>query len=208
MFLAMFAGLPAAAVQNQDGSVTATATAPTPNPVVSAQTATATLNATATPPIDPYSLLTGPTWSWALNTAPPGVSINQPNPSSPIATLIAAITPPAEYTLSATATATWTDSSHNTYVASGTTAPITITVVGVQKLQYAQGGGYVDVSGTLYVLVGQSLTFKAVSMPAGSAYPSGQPAPHSASLLTGCPLHPRTTRPSPPRAGTVPRRPT
>ncbi|HBI41312.1 MAG TPA: hypothetical protein DDY78_00445 [Planctomycetales bacterium] len=186
MFLAMFAGLPAAAVQNPGGSVTATCAALTPNPVASGQTATATLNATATPPTpNPYSSLSDPTWSWALNSTVSGVSISQLNTSSPVATLIAAITSPGVYMLSATATATWTDSNGGIYVASGTTAPITITVVGVQKLQYAQGGGYVDVSGTLYVLVGQPVTFKAVSMPTGSTYPAGQPVWSGSSGASG-----------------------
>jgi hypothetical protein len=186
IFLAMFAGLSAALAQNPAPSVTATATVPTPNPVASGQTATSNLNATATPPdSSPYVSLTGPTWGWVLNSTVPGVSISQLNLYSPAATLIATITSPGVYTLTATATATWTDSNGGTYVASGTTDPITITVVGVQKLQYAQGGGYVDVSGTLYVLVGQSLTFNAVSMPGGSTWPSGQPVWSGSSGASG-----------------------
>jgi hypothetical protein len=178
VFLAMFAVSSAALGQGSGGSVTATATAFTPNPVACGQPAASTLNATATPPTlpGPYNALTGPKWSWTLNTMAPGVGVEQSDPFSPAATLTAAITSPGVYPLSATATATWKDASNNTYVQSGSTGPLLVTVVGVQNLQYLQGGaGYADVSGVLHVLVGQSVTFHAVPTPAGSAFPSGQP---------------------------------
>jgi len=52
---------------------------------------------------------------------------------------------------------------------------VTVTVVGVDKLQYEDGENYVDVSGTLYVLVGTTVNFKAISTPSNAAWPSGKP---------------------------------
>ncbi len=178
--MVLLSGAQAALAQTSGGSVAAIAGPLTPNPVAPGQTASAELGATATPPTsNPYCPLSGPTWSWTLSgTAPGQVGVNQPDPSSLAATLTVAITTPGAYTFTATATATWTDTCGDAFVASGAAGPITITVdgVGVQNLQYLQpGSGFVDVTGTLYVLVGQSVTFQAVATPAGSTFPQGQP---------------------------------
>jgi hypothetical protein len=47
---------------------------------------------------------------------------------------------------------------------------------GVAKLQYQSDSGFVDAQGTLYVLEGTSVTFKAVPDPAGAGWPAGKPA--------------------------------
>jgi len=157
-------------------SVSASAGAASPDPVAVGSVATATLDATATPPgVSPGCPLTGPVWSWTLNGGGTGIGIDHPDPNSPAATAYTSTsTPPGVYTLTATATATWT-SPCGTYSASGTTGTFTFRVVGVEKLQYLQGSGFVDVSGTLYALVGESITFKAFPDPSGVPFPGGQP---------------------------------
>jgi hypothetical protein len=73
-------------------------------------------------------------------------------------------------------TATWT-SSCGTYNVSRTTGLITFRVVGVKRLQYLlpSTGQFVDVSGTLYALVGNSITFQAIPDPESVSFPAGQP---------------------------------
>lgn len=50
-----------------------------------------------------------------------------------------------------------------------------VSVVGVQKIQYQSDSGFTDVSGTLYVLKGTSVTFKAIPAPANEPWPGGKP---------------------------------
>jgi hypothetical protein len=45
----------------------------------------------------------------------------------------------------------------------------------IAKLQYQSGSSYVDISGTLYVLKGTTVTFKAVPDPANATFPSNRP---------------------------------
>jgi hypothetical protein len=45
----------------------------------------------------------------------------------------------------------------------------------VSKIQYQSGSNYVDISGTLYVLKGATVTFKAVPSPPATTWPSGRP---------------------------------
>jgi hypothetical protein len=145
-WLTLFAGSTVATAQLTGGSVSAEAGAASPNPVASGQPAAASLNATVTssPTSPPYCTLNAPTWSWSVDGGTAGVVINQPDPSSPAATLTATFTSPGTYTVSATVTATWTDSCGDQTSASSDTGPIIFTVVGVQNLQYFQPGtGYV-----------------------------------------------------------------
>jgi len=53
----------------------------------------------------------------------------------------------------------------------------TVTVVAVDKLQYQDGpsGSFVDVSGTLYVMKGTTVTFKALPDPVGASWPADTP---------------------------------
>ncbi len=179
---------PQAFAQLSGGSVMAMTGPVMPIPVASGQPAKSALNAMYTPPTEgnPYRTVSGPSWIWTLNGAPAGVYINQPNQLSPSATLMATITSPRTYTMTATATATWTDSGQNSRSVTGTTGPIVITVVGVQKLQYFQNGnGFVDVSGTLYVLSGQPVSFQAVPSPNGSSFPATQPVWSGTSNASG-----------------------
>lgn len=168
------------------GSVTVTAAQAAPNPVASGDLATSALSAEAIPPSDPYVTYSGPSWSWSASGAD-GLAIDQPNPQLPAATLNATITTPGEYTLTVTATATWTASSGPSVSASNN-ASVTLTVVGVQTLQYLQpgeSGGYVDAPATLYALVGKSITFKAIPTPETAAFPTGKPVWSGSSGATG-----------------------
>ena len=70
-----------------------------------------------------------------------------------------------------TVTATLKDTDENTL---GTNTD-TVTVVKVNKVQYQSGANWVDVSGTLYVSKGSTVTFKAVPAPAAASWPSGKP---------------------------------
>ena len=55
--------------------------------------------------------------------------------------------------------------------------PRTVTVVAVDKIQYNDpDSGYVDAPGTLYVMKGTTVTFKAIPDPAGAAWPDEKPA--------------------------------
>jgi hypothetical protein len=56
----------------------------------------------------------------------------------------------------------------------GNTASVTVTA-GVDHVQYQSGSGFTDVSGTLYVLKGTSVTFKAIPKPANAPWPAGKP---------------------------------
>ena len=52
----------------------------------------------------------------------------------------------------------------------------TVTVVKVDKIQYNDpDSGYTDVTGTLYVMKGTTVTFKAIPDPSGASWPSGKP---------------------------------
>ena len=51
----------------------------------------------------------------------------------------------------------------------------TVTVVKVDKVQYQSGANWVDISGTLYVMQGTTVTFKAVPAPAAASWPTGKP---------------------------------
>jgi hypothetical protein len=143
-------------------SVTAKATRATPNPVASGKLATSTLNATAVAPTGGAGGPTygAPAWKWTV-AGGPGVTIHQPHHGSPAATLKTAITSPGHYTLTETATATWTASNGTAFSASGSVS-IPLVVVGVHGLNYYQPGpipGFVEVPATLHVLAGQSVTF-------------------------------------------------
>jgi hypothetical protein len=48
-------------------------------------------------------------------------------------------------------------------------------VAGVGKIQYQSDSNYVDISGTLYVLKGTSVTFKGVPNPSNASFASGKP---------------------------------
>ena len=50
-----------------------------------------------------------------------------------------------------------------------------VAVVGVGGIQYQSGTSYVDISGTLYILKGTSVTFKALPTPANRQFSSGKP---------------------------------
>lgn len=151
-----------------NGSVdTASASTPSPAPVASGQMATSSLGATATAPTSSnYVTYTGPTWSWSVTGASP-LNIVQPDNTKSAATLQATVQSPGTYTITATATATWQGSDGTKVTASRAASPVTLVVVGVSAIQYLDPvNGYVNTPATLYVLVGQSVTFKAISTPA------------------------------------------
>jgi hypothetical protein len=53
---------------------------------------------------------------------------------------------------------------------------VTVTVVKVDKIQYDDPDtGYTDISGTLYVHKGTTVTFKSIPDPSGASWPSGKP---------------------------------
>ncbi|MGA9997093.1 MAG: hypothetical protein WBP93_16870 [Pyrinomonadaceae bacterium] len=56
---------------------------------------------------------------------------------------------------------------------------------GVAKIQYQSDSGFVDISGTLYVFKGTSVTFKAIPDPADGTFASGQPVWSGTSGATG-----------------------
>lgn len=58
-------------------------------------------------------------------------------------------------------------------------------VADVGKIQYQSGSSYVDITGTLYVLKGTSVTFKAVPDPATATFESGKPVWSGSSGATG-----------------------
>lgn len=104
-----------------------------PNPVsVGPSTAaTASASATATPPTaPPYCTLSGPSWSWSVD-GPSGVSVEGNGPS---ATVTANIGTAGTYSITATATATWSDSCGGFYSASGSVTFNPLTVVEVVSI--------------------------------------------------------------------------
>jgi len=61
-----------------------------------------------------------------------------------------------------------------------------VTIVKVDKLQYLDPEtGYTDITGTLYVRVGTSVTFKAIPNPSGASWPSNQPVWFGSSGASG-----------------------
>ena len=60
-----------------------------------------------------------------------------------------------------------------------------VEVVGVDRLQYQSGSNHVDITGTLYVLKGTSITFKAVPSPSDQQFQSGLPVWSGTSGATG-----------------------
>ncbi len=70
-----------------------------------------------------------------------------------------------------TVTATLKDTDENTL----DTKTDTVTVVKVDKVQYQSGANWVDISGTLYVMQGTTVTFKAIPAPAAASWPNGKP---------------------------------
>jgi hypothetical protein len=63
--------------------------------------------------------------------------------------------------------------------------PAPVEVVGVDRLQYQSGSNYVDITGTLYVLKGTSVTFKALPSPSDKQFQSGLPVWSGTSGATG-----------------------
>ncbi|HKQ53960.1 MAG TPA: hypothetical protein VJT74_16410 [Pyrinomonadaceae bacterium] len=55
----------------------------------------------------------------------------------------------------------------------------------VQKIQYQSDTGFVDITGTLYVLKGTTVTFKAVPNPSYATWPAGKPTWDGTSGATG-----------------------
>jgi plastocyanin len=169
------------------GSVTATIDPANPNNVPAGQPTTFALNATATPPDDGYNGVAtwgAPTWSWYA-TGVPDLVPDVPDPSSSAATLVATLNSPGFYTLTVTATATWTGSDGTTVSANDFTS-VTFAVVAVDALWYSQpNAGFVNVPATLYVLVGQSVTFQAIRTSADSLFPPGNPVWSGSSGASG-----------------------
>lgn len=64
-------------------------------------------------------------------------------------------------------------------------APAEVEPPRVGKIQYQGSSGYVDVSGTLYVLKDTSVTFKAVPDPANGQWPAGKPVWSGSSGASG-----------------------
>ena len=165
--------------QTSGGSVAAIAGPLTPNPVAPGQTASAELGDGDAAHVQ--SVLPAVRPNLELDAERNRSRTGRRQPAGPVVArghLDSRHHHTGRRTFTATATATWTDTCGDVFVASGAAGPITITVdgVGVQNLQYLQpGSGFVDVTGTLYVLVGQSVTFQAVATPAGSTFPQGQP---------------------------------
>jgi hypothetical protein len=128
----------AAGATGQSLTVTASAGASSPNPTCVNQEITSALSASVSnPPTPPYGCtLQGPTWSWSIvsvqystdgtswsSTDTGGVWINQPDPSSPNATLSGQFSQGGYYQITVQATATYTDSPCNdVWSASGTTS--------------------------------------------------------------------------------------
>lgn len=71
---------------------------------------------------------------------------------------------------------------NNSYNEGGQT-PVEVAAVG--KIQYQSGSNFVDISGTLYVLKGTSVTFKAVPDPTDATFESGKPVWSGSSGATG-----------------------
>jgi hypothetical protein len=55
----------------------------------------------------------------------------------------------------------------------------------VSKIQYQSGSSFVDITGTLYVLKGTAVTFKAIPNPSTATWPSGRPIWGGSSGATG-----------------------
>lgn len=101
-----------------------------PNPVFVGNQSTAYVGAASTAPSPPYpcTLTGGASWSWSVS-GPAGVTIDG-NGSS--ATISATIKTPGDYNITATATASWTDSCGGQYSASGSvTLPLAVVNVAV-----------------------------------------------------------------------------
>jgi hypothetical protein len=63
-------------------------------------------------------------------------------------------------------------------------ASVTVTA-GIDHIQYQSGSDFIDVDGTLFVLNGTAVTFKAVPNPPSATFPSGQPVWSGTSGISG-----------------------
>jgi len=63
-------------------------------------------------------------------------------------------------------------------------ASVTVTA-GIDRIQYQSGSDFVDVEGTLYVLNGTTVTFKAIPKPENATFPSGKPVWSGTSGISG-----------------------
>lgn len=162
-----------------------------PNPVAVGGQCTATLSGTAdTPTNNVEGQLTGPNWSWAVQSveyratssgtwgeASSGsytASISQPDSHSPSATLQCIFSEGGYWRLTLRDSCSYIDGQENTWSGSKTTE-VAATSVGIAKLQYKDGDSFVDVPGTIYVLAGTQVTFKALPAPSDASWPSGTP---------------------------------
>ena len=57
----------------------------------------------------------------------------------------------------------------------GNTVTVNVLVVEIDRIQWNNNGTWTDVTGTLTVPTGGTLSFKAISKPSGASWPSGQP---------------------------------
>jgi hypothetical protein len=70
-------------------------------------------------------------------------------------------------------------------LASSSLATTSTCATGISKIQYQSGSTFTDVPGTLYVLKGTSVTFKAIPDPANGTFADGQPVWSGTSGATG-----------------------
>jgi hypothetical protein len=86
-----------------------------------------------------------------------------------------ATTTPDVYTVTVKAAYKFTDSTGATVTPSNT-ATVSVSVVSISGLQCQKSdGSWENVSGTLYVLKGSSVTFRAIPTPVGASFPGGTP---------------------------------
>jgi hypothetical protein len=165
---------PAHAAAQKDGTV-GFFKAPVSDPVASGESATVSLYTYYTPPEGGYG---GPTfsnltWTWSVSGAPGVDADTSSDAANP--TLNIKVSPPGNYSIALKVTATWDVSTGGT-VSASEAATLDLSVVGVQKLQYMVSKGvYADITSVMYVQVGQTLIFKAVSTPDEATYPKDNP---------------------------------
>jgi plastocyanin len=122
----------------------------------------------------------GTSYSWTVDQvtldgsaiATTGVTLTPDTSDNRYCNMSASFANPGNYTIRVKATVSNSNWTSNP----SATQTVSVTVVKIDKLQYQDATNtYVDVSGTLYVPVGASLSFQALPDHSGASWPSGKP---------------------------------
>jgi hypothetical protein len=159
-----------------DFTVTVTSNGASPDPVAVGDTVNVPFSASSGQPqtTQEIHIKDGPHYAWTY-TLYEGDQSHSSDSTTSSMTVTNAYGSPGYTTVTGTCLVTHTMTDDSTCTGSDSDTA-QVTTVGVEKLQYENGdAGYVDVSGTIYVVKDTGVHFKAIKTPPDASWPAGKP---------------------------------